>query len=131
MRYVTWIPELVSNILFVVVDKEYWKSFRPKLYKITPKTFKEVLLNMRNNDVPGNDKINIFYMKKLSSTLPHLLSQFNGIFESNKPLPQWLVRGKTILLAKNDGTKLLMKYHLIACLNITYKIYISMLNPFY
>ena len=115
----------------VVVDNEYWKSFRPKLYKITPKNFKEVLLNMRNNDVPGNDKINIFYMKKLSSTQPHLLSQFNGIFESNKPLPQWLVRGKTILLAKNDGTKLLMKYNLIACLNITYKIYISMLNPFY
>ena len=85
---------------------------------------------MRNNDVPGNDKINVFYMKKLSSTQPHLLSQFKGIFESNKPLPQWFVRGKTILLSKNDGTKLLMKHHLIACLIITYKIYISMLNPF-
>ena len=65
-----------------------------------------VELNMKNNGAPGNDKINAFYIKELSSTHPHLISQFNDIFENNKSLPQWLVRGKTILLPKNIDTKL-------------------------
>ena len=106
-----WLPKL---------DKEYCKSVKPKPHKITPKTFKEVLLNMKNNGAPGNDRINAFYIKKLSSTHPHLISQFNDIFENNSLL-QWLVRGKTILLPKNDDMKLPKNYRPIACLNITLK----------
>ena len=76
---------------------------------------------MKNNGAPGNDKINALYIKKLSSSHLHLNSQFNDIFENTKSLPQWLVRGKTILLLKNNDTKLPMNYRPIACLNITYK----------
>ena len=89
------------------------------MYKITSKTFKEVLLNMKNNGAPGNCKINAFYSKKLLSTHPHLVSQFNYIFENNKSLPQWLVRGKTIFLTKNNDTKLPKNYQPIACLTLS------------
>ena len=108
-----WLPKL---------DKEYCKNVKPKSHNITPETFREVLLNMKNNGAPGNDKINTFYIKKLSSTHPNFISQFNDIFENNKLLAQWLVRGKTILLPKNNDTKLHKNYRSIACLNITYKI---------
>ena len=74
---------------------------------------------MKNNGTPGNDKINAFYIKTLSRTHPHLIS-----------FPQWLVRGKTILLPKNNDTKLPKNYRPIACLNITYKIFNGMLNQF-
>ena len=110
---VKWLPKL---------DKEYCKNVKPKSHNITPETFREVLLNMKNNGAPGNDKINTFYIKKLSSTHPNFISQFNDIFENNKLLAQWLVRGKTILLPKNNDTKLHKNYRSIACLNITYKI---------
>ena len=50
--------------------------------------------------------------------------------ENNKSLPQWLVRDKTILLPKNNNTKLPKNYCPIACLKITYKIYASILNQF-
>ena len=116
-----WLPKL---------DKEYCKNVKPKSYKITVKTFKEVLLNMKNNGAPGNDKINAFCIKKLSSIHPHLISQFNDIFENNKSLPQWFVRGKTILLPKNNDTKLPKNYRPIACLNIIYKIFTGILNQF-
>ena len=86
-----WLPKL---------DKEYCKSVKPKPCRITTKTFKEVLLNMKNNGAPGNDKINAFYIKKLSSTHPYLISQFNDIFENNKSLPQWVVRGKQFFYQK-------------------------------
>ena len=59
-----WLPKL---------DKEYCKSVKPKPCRITTKTFKEVLLTMKNNGAPGNDKINAFYIKKLSSTHPYLI----------------------------------------------------------
>ena len=108
-----WLPKL---------DKEYCKNVKPKSHNITPETFREVLLNMKNNGAPGNDKINTFYIKKLLSTHPNFISQFNDIFENNKLLAQWLVRGKTILLPKNNDTKLHKNYRSIACLNITYKI---------
>ena len=116
-----WLPKL---------DEEYCKNVKPKPYKITPKTFKEVLLNMKNNGTPGNDKINAFYIKTLSCTHPHLISQFSDTFENNKSFPQWLVRGKTILLPKHNDTKLPKNYRPIACLNITYKIFNGMLNQF-
>ena len=74
---------------------------------------------MKNNGAPGNHKINAFYIKKLSSSHPHLVSQFNDIFQNNKSLPQWPVRGKTILLPKNNDTKLPENYCPKACLNIT------------
>ena len=54
-----------------------------------------VKLNMKNNGAPGNDKINAFYIKKTIEYPP-----------SFKSLPQYLVRGKTILLPKNIDTKL-------------------------
>ena len=85
---------------------------------------------MKNNGAPENDKINAFYIKKLSSTHFHLISQFHDIFGNNKSLSQWLVRGKTILLPKNNDTKQPKNYRAIACLNITYKIFIDMLNQF-
>ena len=60
--------------------------------------------------------------------MPTSISQFNDIFENNKPLPQWFVRGKTILLPRNNDRELPKNYRPIACLNKTYKIYTSMLN---
>ena len=85
---------------------------------------------MKNNGAPGNYKINAFYIKKLSSIHSHLISQFNDIFENNKSLPQCLVRGKIILLPKSNETKLPKNYCPIACLNITYTIFSSILNQF-
>ena len=71
---------------------------------------------MKNNGAPRNDKINAFFIKKLSSTHPHLITHPNSMtfLETIKSLPQWLVRGKTILLPKINGMKIPKNYHPIA-----------------
>ena len=85
---------------------------------------------MKNNGAPGPDKINAYAIKKLPSTHTFLVNAFVDAFDNNKPLPNWLVKGKTILLPKNQETGIAKNYRLIACLNITYKLYTSLLNKF-
>ena len=69
-------------------------------------------------------------IKKLPSTHTFLVDAFVDTFENAKPLPGWFVKGKTILLPKNQVTEAAKNYRPIACLNITYTLYTSLLNTF-
>ena len=106
----TWLKTLEEN---------YCKNVTPKDYQINIKTFKEILTSMKNNGAPGPDKINAYAIKKLPSTHTFLVNAFVDAFDNNKPLPNWLVKGKTILLPKNQETGIAKNYRPIACLNIT------------
>ena len=55
---------------------------------------------------------------------------FVHTFENNKSLPDLLVKGRTILIPKNQETGIAKNYRPIACLNVTYKRYTSLLNKF-
>ena len=116
----TWLKTLEEN---------YCKNVTPKDYQINIKTFKEILTSMKNNRAPGPDKINAYAIKKLPSTHKFLVNAFVDAFDNNKPLPNWLVKGKTILLPKNQETGITKNYRPTACLNITYKLYTSLLIP--
>ena len=85
---------------------------------------------MKNNGAPGPDKVNAYVIKKLPFTHTFLVNTFVDTFDNNKPLPNWLVKGKTILLPKHQETGIAKNYRPIACLNITYKLYTSLLNQF-
>ena len=84
-----WLPKL---------DKEYCKNVKPKSHNITPETFREVLLNMKNNGAPGNDKTNAFYIKKHQVPTPILFHNSiflktishlrNGLFEEKQSFYQ-------------------------------------------
>ena len=113
----TWLKTLEEN---------YCKNVTLKDYQINIKTFKEILTSMKDNRAPGPDKINAYAIKKLPSTHKFLVNAFVDAFDNNKPLPNWLVKGKTILLPKNQETGITKNYR---CLNITYKLYTSLLIP--
>ena len=51
-------------------------------------------------------------------------------FKGEIQIPTWLIISKTILIPKNTNTHLEKNYRPIACLNITYLVYTSMLNHF-
>ena len=74
---------------------------------------------MKNNGAPGPDKVNAYAIKKLPTTHTFLVNAFVNAFDNNKPLPNWLVKGKTILLPKHQETGIAKNYRPIACLNIT------------
>ena len=43
--------------------------------------FDSVLKGMKNNGAPGNDRIRCYWIKKLTSTHPYILTEFNKIYE--------------------------------------------------
>ena len=112
------------------LERKYCNNTVSKNYQINLKAFQQVLSNTKNNGAPGPDNINAYAIKSLPSTHTFLVDAFIDTFENAKPLPGWLVKGKTILLPKNQVTEAAKNYRPIACLNITYKLYTSLLNTF-
>ena len=76
-----------ENTIWLKTEENYCKNVTPKAYQVNIKTFKEILTNMKNNGVPGPDKINGYAIKKLPSTDTFLVNAFVGAFENSKPLP--------------------------------------------
>ena len=85
---------------------------------------------MKNNGAPGNDRIRCYWIKRLTSTHPYLLTELNKIYKEEMMLPDWLATSKTILLPKNDLIHETKNYRPIACQNITYKISTGIINNF-
>ena len=82
---------------------------------------------MKNNGVPSPHKSNAYAIEKLPSTHTFLVNAFVDVFDNNKPLSNWLVKRKTLLLPKNQETGIAKHYWPIAYLKITYT---SLLNKF-
>ena len=81
------------------------------------------MLKMANNKAPGTDRITSFWIKKLTSVHPYLLSLLQktgrGEMEINDKYS-----------AKNADTHLAKNYRPIACQNTTYKLHTGILNHF-
>ena len=78
---------LNENTIWLKTEENYCKNVTPKACQVNIKAFKEILTNMKNNGVPGPDKINGYAIKKLPSTHTFLVNAFVGASENSKPLP--------------------------------------------
>ena len=112
------------------LERKYCSNMVSKNHQINLKAFQQVLSNTTNNGALGPDNITAYAIKRLTSAHTFLVDDFIDTFENAKPLPGWLVKGKTILLPKNQVTEAAKNYRPIACLKITYKLYTSLLNTF-
>ena len=112
------------------LEKGYCKNTISKNYCITQQIFDSVLKGMKNNGAPENDRIRCYWIKKLTSTHPYIITELNKIYEDETLFPDWLATSKTILLPKNDLAYEAKNYRPIACQNIMYKIYTGITNNF-
>ena len=110
--------------------RKYYSNAVSKNYQVNLKAFQQVLSSAKSNGAPGPYNITAYAIKKLPSTHTFLVDDFVDTFENAKPLPDWLVKGKTILLPKNQITEAAKNYRPIACLNTIYKLYSSLLITF-
>ncbi|XP_057334366.1 uncharacterized protein LOC130673393 [Microplitis mediator] len=84
--------------------------------------------NGKNWAAPGQDGINLFWWKKLTSTHSHLARIFTAFIRGNEPIPCWLVEGRTVLIPKKGDLSDPKNYRPITCLNAVYKIFTKILN---
>ncbi len=82
----------------------------------------QTIKNMGNWKSPGVDKIQIYWIKKLTALHSHLAKAVNKILENPMELPEWLTRGITYLLPKAGDSSLAKNYRPITCLPVMYKL---------
>ena len=116
-----WINELKSN---------YCANVSQKDYEINLETLSQALSKIQNNKTPGRDMIIGFWYKKLQFHRPYMVSLFQKILSGEYDFPAEIVLAKTVLIPKNENTKIAKNYRPIACLNLMYKLYTSCLNLF-
>ncbi|KAI5748311.1 hypothetical protein M8J77_024164 [Diaphorina citri] len=119
-----WGRETKHNSEATWVQREYEKTARlPRMTweKITLEELKETLNKAANWKVPGTDGIPNFWLKNLEEAHGNLAAAYNKLFEEMHNIPQWLTKGKTHLIPKNEKTEKANQYRPITCLNNMYK----------
>ncbi len=92
------------------------------VHKFSEEDLFEAIKNMGNWKSPGTDKIQIYWIKKLTALHSHLTKAVNKILENPKELPEWLTRGITYLLPKAKDSSLAKNYRPITYLPVPCKV---------
>ena len=77
---------------------------------------------------PGKDGVQGYWLKNLTSLHPPIAVRLNHILDGERPLPDWMTFGKTVLcqkdLAKSSAVD---NYRPISCLPLMWKLMTGML----
>ena len=115
---------------------EWLKSYRKKFenvnsmekIKISQEMLKMQCRKMPNCKAPWKDGVQRYWLKNLTSLHPRIAVQLNHILEGERPLPDWMTFGKTVLcqrdLAKGSAVD---NYRPISCLPLMWKLTTGML----
>ena len=60
---------------------------------------------MPNWKAPGKDGVEGYWLKNLTSLHPRISVQLNQILGGERPLPDWMTFGKTVLVPKRSGKR--------------------------
>lgn len=99
-----------------------------ELAEITSTDIRQRLATSKNFTAPGPDGINSFWWKSFPSIHEHIARIFNEFLLGNKPIPSWLVEGRTVLIPKTGDLSNPKNYRPITCLNTLYKIFTGVLH---
>jgi hypothetical protein len=95
---------------------------------ITEDDVKHKLGSMANWKAPGPDKVQIFWLKKLTSLHHKLAHAMNEMLNRPEHIPQWLVNGRTVLIQKTEGQRPNpSEYRPITCLPTMWKVFSGIL----
>ena len=86
------------------------------------------LSKLRNWTAPGPDGIPGYWLKRFSKMMKPLEEMFSNILDQVCETPDWLVRGRTVLIPKEGSTGKPDQYRLITCLNTMYKLLTGMMT---
>lgn len=119
-----WENETTYNKQAEWIEEEYRRTSKVERMVwegITEADIKLVLNTSANWKAPGIDGIPNFWLKRLTAIHSQLARAFNEMISSNEEIPNWLTKGKTHLIPKNENTEKAKNYRPITCLNNIYK----------
>ena len=109
-----WLEELQQN---------YCKDVKANISNIKYEHFEKVNENLKNATSPGLDLTGGYWVKQCKSTRRVTFDIFRKVSDNEDTIPEWLVKTRTTLLAKNQDTKNPKNFRPIACENILLKTY--------
>jgi len=124
----------LTRLTFETNERQYYREMNNMIAQqpepaITVDVLQKTLGSTRLWGAAGMDKIQGYWLKRLTSTHLYLLKVFSDIIAGEVQMPAWLVEGRTVLLPKTDPpTDNPAKYRPITCLSVMYKTLTSCLN---
>lgn len=94
---------------------------------VTAQDVREATRYTRNWAAPGPDFVHNFWYKKLTTIHGRMAECFNMVLEDPTQLPEFITRGITYLLPKDQNTADPAKYRPITCLSSLYKVLSSVI----
>jgi len=96
---------------------------------ITPEVLKRALDRTRLWGAAGNDEVQGYWIRKLTSLHDYISAAFSDIVCGDSGIPMWMVDGRTVLIPKTgQATPDPSNYRPITCLPVVYKTLTSCLN---
>ena len=82
---------------------------------------------MPNWKVLGKDGVKGYWLKNLTSVHPRIAVQLNRILDGERPLPDWMIFGKTVLCQKHPAKgSAVDNYRPVSCLPLMWKLMTGM-----
>ena len=82
---------------------------------------------MPNWKVLGKDGVKGYWLKNLTSVHPRIAVQLNRILDGERPLPDWMIFGKTVLCQKHPAKgNAVDNYRPVSCLPLMWKLMTGM-----
>jgi hypothetical protein len=95
---------------------------------ITTEEVRTAIKRTKNWKVAGADHIQNYWYKQLSAAHDTLKRNFNDIMQDPNKIAEFMTKGKTILVLKDENTEDPSKFRPITCLPIVYKIFTSVIT---
>ena len=105
-----------------ILEREYCVDAQLANCEITDNTLEKVIGRMANDKL-RKDLVTRLWIKQLPSVKHHLKIRLRNLITCQTEMTDWLIKTKTILLAKNNETKNAQNYKQIALQNAVYKMY--------
>ena len=105
------------------VRKEYCKDATTNIRDIKYEHFVKINENLKDSNSPGLDQVTGFWIKRSHCTRKITFEQFRKISYRESSVPDWLIKARTTLVAKNKAMQDPKNYRPITFENIMLKTY--------
>ena len=89
--------------------------------KCSVQRWRKIIIKKKNWSSPGIDGIQNYWIKKMTALWEAEVNEINKYLKNEKEIPDWLGRGRTVLIPKSNDLTKTDKYRPITCLITMYK----------